>query len=320
MEVRERVVSGGSRWRGLAYGLAVVLLFGLYTPVAKYWLHDISPLVSSGILYLSAGLTLALVQSVRWLAGRPTPRHQRLGRKDAPILSLGILCGCIASPLLLAGLGHVSGTVASLLANLEGVFTIAIALLLGDTLRRLEVAGAAAILAGGIVLSFNSQGGPGTEWIGIVAIAASCLAWAIDSTTTQKLSQRDPLDLMATKCLLAGPLSFGMALVAGHPMPPLEGAVAAAVIGAAGWAASMVCFALAMRHLGAAKVGGMLTLSPFAGAVGSILGLGEPITLAIVAAGAMMALGAYLLAHGHLSHSAAPAGPIPTPAIESPPA
>ncbi len=278
-----------------------MVLFGLYTPVAKHWLHGISPLISTGIMYVSAGLTLLAVVGVRRATAGPLAPQGRLLPADAPVLALGIACGCLASPLLLLGLAHVSGTVGALLSNLEGVFTLCIALMLGDTLKRVEVAGAAAILVGGMALSFNSQGGPSTQWIGLAAIATSCFAWAIDNTTTQRLSGRDPLVLMATKCLLAGPLCLGMALAAGHALPGADGALAAAAIGAGGWAASMVCFVLAMRHLGAAKVGSLLALSPFVGAVGSIVGLGERPTLPILVAGALMALGAYLLAHGHLN-------------------
>lgn len=300
-----------SRWSGLIYGLAMVLAFGLYTPVAKHWLSGVSPLVSTGLLYLSAGVTLLIVQAVRRLTLGAGDRALALRTADAPVLSLGVLCGCIASPLLLLGIANVSGTVGALLGNLEGVFTLVIAMMLGDTLKKIELAGAAAILAGGVALSFNSQGGQGTGWIGIVAISVSCLAWAVDNMTTQRLSGRDPLSLMVTKCLLAGPLSLGMAFMAGHHLPAQAGLVAAIVIGAAGWAASMVCFVMAMRHLGAAKVGSMLALSPFVGAIGSIVGLGESPTLAVLAAGLMMAVGAYLLAHGHLNQPIAVPGIVP---------
>jgi len=292
------------RWQGIAYGIGMVVLFGLYMPAAKAWLQDVPPLWTSAVLYGSAGVTLALVQSARRLAGWQSAEHGPLRREDLPTLLLGALCGCTASPLLLLGLGHVSGTVGALLGNLEGVFTLLIAVLLGETLNRREVTGAAFILAGGVALSFNSQGGGATEWIGIVAIAASCLAWAVDNMTTLRLSGRDPLSLMASKGFVAGTLSACAALGAGQAPPQAASLVAAAAIGAGCWAASMVCFAMAMRHLGAARVGSMLALAPFVGALGSIVGLGERPTAAILVAGVLMAVGAYWLAVGHLAHSA----------------
>lgn len=296
------------RWQGLAFGLATVMLFGLYTPVAKFWLKDVSPLVATALLYLSAGVSLLAVLGIRRLAPGKATSGQGLRPADLPTLGLGVLCGCVASPLMLLGLSNVSGTVGALLCNLEGVFTLAIALLLGERLKRLELAGAAAILAGGVTLSFDSQGGQ-TQFIGIVAVVGSCLAWAIDNMTTQRLSGRDPLALMATKCMLAGTATLAVALAAGHPLPGPAGLQAAIAIGSAGWAASMICFVMAMRHLGAAKVGSMLALSPFAGAIGSIVGLGEQPTAAVVAAGVLMAIGAYWLAHGHLT------GESPVPAV-----
>lgn len=301
----------GPRWQGLAFGLVTILSFGLYTPVAKHWLQGISPVVSTGILYLSAGITLLVVLGLRRLVAGPANPDLRLRKADLPVLGLGVVLGCTASPLLLFGIANVSGMVGSLLCNLEGVFTVAIALLLGERLKRLELAGAAAILAGGVALSLNAEGGD-SRLLGMVAVAVSCLLWALDSMTTRRLSGRDSLALMATKCMVAGTLTLGVSLAAGLPLPGRDGLVAAIVIGAAGWAASMVCFVLAMRHLGAAKVGSMLALSPFAGAIGSIVGLGERPTAAIVTAGALMALGAYWLAHGHLSQEA-PAPPVPSP-------
>lgn len=155
--------------------------------------------------------------------------------------------------------------------------------------------------AGGVALSFNSQGGNATQLLGILAIVGSCLAWALDNLTTQRLSERDPFSLMATKCMLVGPLGLALALASGHAPPARAGLIAAIAIGVFAWAGSMVCFALAMRHLGAAKVGSLLALSPFAGAIGSIVGLAERPTLAIGVAGLLMAIGAFCLARGHLA-------------------
>jgi len=293
-------VAAGSRWRGLGWAAGMVLMFGLYMPVAKYWLHGVAPLLSTGLLYLSSGTTLFAVRWVRWLSGHRIEPARRLVRSDMRALSLGVMCGSTASPLLLIGLEHSSGTVASLLGNLEGVFTVGIALLFGDRLGKLEAAGAAAILAGGIVLSFNTQGSAAAEWIGMAAIAASCLAWAIDNMTTLRLADRDPIALMSTKCFLAGLLSLGLAFAFGNPWPGRGGLIAGVAIGACMWAVSTICFALAMRHLGGARVGSVLSLAPFVGAVGSILGLGEGVTVAVIASGALMAIGAYLMAHGHL--------------------
>lgn len=281
-----------------------MLFFGLYTPLAKHWLTGLSPLFSSGLLYLSAGTSLLSVRVGRYLLGYRVPIGRKLKGPDIRIYGFGACCGASASALQLFGLQHVSGTAGSLLSNLEGVFTLGIALCLGDSLGRLELGGALAILAGAIVLSLGSRGGPATEIVGVAAIAVACLGWAIDNTTTQRLSDRDPFALMASKCLLAGTLSLALAAATHCPLPPVRPMLWAAAIGAIWWAGGMLCFALGMRALGAARMGSMLSLTPFAGAVGSIVGLAEPITMPVVASGALMALGAFALARGHLDQPA----------------
>jgi drug/metabolite transporter (DMT)-like permease len=290
--------------------MVTVVAFGLYTPVAKAWLADIPPMVTTGLMYLSAGLTLLVVLGIRRAVAGPARPEHRLRPKDLPVMSLGVTLGLIASPLLLVGISEVSGMVGSLLCNLEAVFTVGIALLLGDRLKRLELAGAAAILAGGAALSYDFEAGE-SQLIGVLAIAASCLFFAADSMTTRKLSGRDSLGLMTTKCLFAGSVGVGLAIASGQAMPDLNGLLVVAAIGVVVWAASMVCFVLAMRQLGAAKVGSMLAISPFIGAIASILGLGDRPTMAVAAAGVLMAIGAWWLAQGHLGQDdTAPALPV----------
>jgi hypothetical protein len=57
---------------------------------------------------------------------------------------------------------------------------------------------------------------------------------------------------------------------------------------------SLVLFVLALRHLGSARTGAYFSLAPFLGAVIAIALLGEPITLQLVLAGALMAFGVWL--------------------------
>ena len=292
--------SNSRRWSDLAYGLATVIFFGLYTPLAKRWLATMPPLLSTGFLYTSSGATLALLVAVRWLAGYRIEPVRRLELRDARIYGLGVACGVSASWLQLDGLGQVSGTVGSLLSNLEGVFMVAIALFFGESLRLSEAVGAAAILGGAVVLSLGASGGPATHLAGVVMVAIAYLGWASDNMTTQRLADRDPMALMATKCLLAGAVSLGLAWLAHEPLPPVAQIVPALLVGGIWWSGATAIFVLGLRALGGAKMGSLLFLTPFAGAVGSIVGLKEPVTMAVVVAAALMGVGALALGHGHI--------------------
>jgi hypothetical protein len=54
---------------------------------------------------------------------------------------------------------------------------------------------------------------------------------------------------------------------------------------------------VALRHLGTARTGAYFSVAPFFGAALAVLLLGEPVTLPLVVAGTLMALGVWL----HLS-------------------
>src|SRR5262249_57106405 len=104
--------------------LAAAALFGLSPAVAKRLGLDMTPLGGSACLYGGAGLAMALALA----AGRGRSREARLRREDVPVLVAVVLVGGLAAPVaLLFGLGHTTASTASLLLNLEMVFTAALA-------------------------------------------------------------------------------------------------------------------------------------------------------------------------------------------------
>src|SRR6266542_3865278 len=118
-------MSTGSHRVGIRYALLAAILFGLSTPLAKLLLGGISPQVLAGLLYTGSGLGLGAY----WLVwGRWTGGEARLSRRDLPWLAGAIVAGGVIAPvLLMAGLGRTPASAASLLLNLEGVFTALLA-------------------------------------------------------------------------------------------------------------------------------------------------------------------------------------------------
>ncbi|WP_029004637.1 DMT family transporter [Azorhizobium doebereinerae] len=280
---------------GIALALFSAVLFGASTPLAKLLLGAIDPWMLAGLLYLGAGLGLAGVHLGR-TALRLPPREAPLKAADLPWLGLVILAGGVLGPLLLMfGLARSDAASAALLLNLEGLATMAIAwLVLRENVDRRLLAGAAAILAGAAVLSW--QGGAALGW-GAPLIAGACLCWGIDNNLTRKLSSADPVEIAMLKGLVAGAVNLSLALAAGVPLPPVGGIAAAAVVGFLGYGVSLALFVLGLRHLGAARTGAYFSLAPFVGAVLAVALLGEPLTVRLVIAGGLMALGLWL----HLS-------------------
>jgi drug/metabolite transporter (DMT)-like permease len=125
-------------------------------------------------------------------------------------------------------------------------------------------------------------------------IAGACLAWAVDNNLTRKVSQADPVQIALLKGCVAGVVNVGIAFGLGSALPPLGVLGAAAVVGFAGYGVSLVLFVVALRHIGTARTGAYFSLAPFFGGLAAVLLLREAVTVQIVAAGSLMALGVWL--------------------------
>lgn len=170
---------------GIALALLSALLFGASTPLAKLLLGVVDPWMMAGLLYLGAGLGLAVVHLSRAALHIPAVEAP-LRRSDIPWLALVILAGGIGGPLLLMfGLARTDAATASLLLNLEGLATMGIAwVAFRENVDRRLLIGALAILAGAVLLSWHGGASLG---LGALLIAGACLCWGFDNNFTGKL-------------------------------------------------------------------------------------------------------------------------------------
>jgi drug/metabolite transporter (DMT)-like permease len=278
--------------RGALASLSAALLFGAGTPLAKLLLAEASPWLLAALLYLGSGLGLALLRRVRRAPA------VRLPAGEAKWLAGAIVAGGVAGPvLLMAGLAGMPASAASLLLNAEAVFTALLAwFVFKENFDRRVALGMLAIVAGGLVLAW-----PGhtswPQWQPALLVAAACLAWAIDNNFTRKVSLADASWIAMVKGLVAGATNVVLALAMGAPWPPLPVALAAALVGFASYGASLALFVVGLRELGTARTGAYFSVAPFFGALLAIALLGEELTVPLLAAGALMAIGVAL----HLS-------------------
>jgi drug/metabolite transporter (DMT)-like permease len=286
---------------GIRLALLSALLFGVSTPLAKTLLAGLQPQTLAGLLYLGSGIGLAVFWFVR--RRRPEPGKEGaleapLTRRDLPWLAGAIGAGGVIAPvLLLAGLARTPASVASLLLNLEGVFTALLAwVVFRENVDRRIFFGMAAIVAGGVLLSWpTSLTRAGVA--GPVLISAACLGWAVDNNLTQKVSAVDPVQIAGAKGLIAGTVNLVLGLMLGAGVPHGPQALEAMVVGLLGYGVSLVFYVRAMRDLGTARTGAYFALAPFVGAAVGLILFREPVTWYFLIAAALMGLGLWL----HLS-------------------
>lgn len=284
-----RTFSLGNVRRGGLLAITAAFLFGISTPAAKAIVGSVHPLLLAGLLYLGSGVGLGLFILLGQQHG------VRLKAADLPwLLATVIFGGAIGPALLMWGLIETTGSAASLLLTLEGVFTALIAwLVFREPFNARIGVGMAAIFAGAVLLALQAPSGRAGVW-GALAVAGACLAWAIDNNCTSKIADVDALTLASIKGVAAGTVNTALALLAGASFPNAALAVGSAIVGFFGYGLSLVLFVFALREIGAARTGAYFSAAPFIGAIIGLIALHEPLSLALSAAGLLMGLGVYL--------------------------
>ena len=184
-------------WPGVPFALGSAVLFGASAPLSKLLIGSIDP-------WLLAGISIS---------GQDRPCHRALGAAmlglanvEAP-LQKPTFHGCgrdalrrMLGPLfLMLGLSQTTAASGSLLLNLEGLATMAIAwLVFRENVDRRLLLGAAAILGGAVLLSWNGK------VFASMPAALHCAGVPVlgdDNNLTRKLSSADPVQIAMIKGL-----------------------------------------------------------------------------------------------------------------------
>jgi drug/metabolite transporter (DMT)-like permease len=273
---------------GVPAALGAALLFGAGTPLAKWLLDAVSPWLLAGLLYLGSGVGLTLY---RHLTHAPAVR---LPRNEVSWFAGAILAGGIIGPvLLMIGLTGMPASGASLLLNAEGVFTALLAwFAFKENFDRRIAVGMGVIVAGAVLLSWPGEAQFAGVWP-MLAILGACFSWGIDNNLTRKISLTDATWIASIKGLVSGTVNLALAFSLGASMPSLPNVAGAMLVGLFAYGVSLALFVVGLRHLGTARTGAYFSVAPFFGALLALL-MGEPVTLPLLIAGALMALGTWL--------------------------
>jgi drug/metabolite transporter (DMT)-like permease len=217
-----------------------------------------------------------------------------LQRAEAGWFAGAVLAGGVIGPVLLMfGLTGMPASGAALLLNAEGVLTALLAwVVFKENFDRRIALGMVAIAGGAVVLSWPGDARFAGAWPAL-AILGACLSWAIDNNLTRKVALLDATWIAAVKGSIAGSVNVALGLALGNQFPDWWTGQAAMLVGLLAYGLSLVLFVVGMRHLGTARTGAYFSVAPFFGAVVALLA-GEPITMPLVVAGLLMALGLWL--------------------------
>ena len=270
-------------------------LFGASTPFAKVLLASIEPWLLAAVLYLGSGVGLFVVRSALGACSQAETNEAALAGTGWIWLGSAVLFGGVIAPvLLMVGLAHTPAVSASLLLNLEGALTAVLAwFAFRENFDRRIALGMLAITVGAGLLSW--EGGFSLSGIaGPIAIVGACLGWALDNNLTRKVSLSDPVQIAMVKGLVAGTINLLLALLLGIHVPDLGTLAVAGLLGSVGYGLSLVLFIWALRHIGTARTGAYFSTAPFVGAAIAVLLFGEPLTVNLTIAAALMAFGVWL--------------------------
>lgn len=281
--------------RGIAAALFAAMLFGASTPGAKVLVGEIPPVMLAGLLYAGAGFGLALVIGLRHALAHDGARLQLPAGRDLPWLAAAILVGGVLGPvLLMVGLRTTTAASASLLLNLEAVFTALVAwFVFREHFDRRIALGMVLIVTGGLVLSWEPEAAFAVS-LGALAIAAACACWALDNNFTRRISANDASLIACIKGLAAACVNLGIALALGQALPDAAHLAGACAVGFLGYGVSLALFVYALRHLGTARSSAYFSSAPFFGVLLAVVALGEPVTPALIVACALIAAGVWL--------------------------
>ena len=280
-----------SRRLAIFYALAAALFYGMSAPFSKLLLKQLDPTFLASLLYLGAGLGMAVVYGCQL---PHTQQEPPLDRRDIPYLTAMVLLDIAAPVLLLWGLKTTTPATVALLNNFEIVATALIAgIWFKEKVSRRLWAAILFITTACILLTVEDFSALAFSGGAVLALLA-CVCWGFENNTTRALSGKNPIQTVMVKGFGSG---LGALLLAGalggisHQAGYIAGAL---LLGALAYGCSVYFYIRAQRVLGAARTGIYYAFAPFIGVALSCLLVGQTIGVCFCTALGIMLGGTYL--------------------------
>ena len=236
--------------RGVIFALSAALFYALNIPVSKIMLKDIPPVLMAAFMYLGAGIGVGIMYLPHLKHETPS---ERLCREDLPYVLGMILLDIIAPIFLMIGVNTGTASNASLLGNLETVFTALIALLLFHEKISVRLWLAVALITfSGMLLTFDVKEGLSFS-SGSIFVLGAAACWGLENNCTNAISRRSAYEIVTIKGLCSGAGSLIIGLSAGNSLPDAKHTASALVLGFMAYGLSIFTYIRAQNILGAAK-------------------------------------------------------------------
>lgn len=274
--------------RAIFYAVLAAALYALNAPISKLLLVQIPSTMMAGLLYLGAGIGMYLMEKLH-----KNKQEQPLTKKELPFTIAMVVLDIAAPIFLMVGLTKCSAANASLLNNFEIVATSLIALVIFKEAisKRLWFA-IVLVTISSILLSFEDMSSLEFSW-GSLFVLLACVCWGFENNCTRMLSSKNPAQIVIIKGFGSGLGALVLSLVVGERYFRFGYIVLALLLGFVAYGLSIYFYIYAQRDLGAAKTSTYYAISPFIGAMLSLIIFTELPSVVFIIALAIMAMGTY---------------------------
>ena len=289
---------GMNKSKAIIYALLAAAFYAVNVPVSKLLLSQIGPTMMAALLYLGAGIGMAVLSFAD-----KGEKGERLDRNDLPYV-IGMIVLDIAAPILLMlGISYGTSANASLLGNFEIVATTVIALFIFKEKVSGKLWGAIILITlSSILLSFEGEGSFTFSYGSLFVIAAT-ICWGFENNCTRSISSKDTYQIVVLKGIFSGLGAMAIAFVRQESLPSFKYAAIALVLGFVSYGLSIFLYVRAQNVIGAAKTSAYYAVAPFIGAFLSFVFLHEDLTWIYLVALVIMAVGASMVVSDTLARS-----------------
>lgn len=274
------------------FAVMAAVLYSINSPLSKVMLEGVSPTMMAALLYLGAGVGLFFVGLIHKVSAKEQ-KEEPLTRKELPFTLAMVALDIIAPILLMAGLLLTTAANASLLNNFEIVATsfIAIWIFKENISKRLWI-GIVLVTISSVILSIKDFESFSFSF-GSLLVLGACVCWGLENNCTRKLSHKNPLHIVVIKGCFSGLGSLIIAGFRGELITNVFYILMGLLLGFVSFGLSIFFYIHAQRGLGAARTCAYYAISPFVGAMLSLLIFKEVPGLMFVVAFVIMVIGTY---------------------------